>query len=94
MLRSAIALLLLCPAQLVLNEGPQGARVEGESDGVGKERSPTNRRVETAVGGAETKKRVVPFRCVASGIVSVRWRTDCLRDGHQPEAEECKCDKN
>jgi hypothetical protein len=54
------------------------------------ERKQTNRRIVCAAG--ETQKGVLPFCRVASGIASVRWRTDGLRVLGERKADERKCD--
>ena len=75
--------------------------------GVAKERSSANGRVEIAVGegferqvtdcrivcaGREIKKGAVPFRCVASGIASIRWRTYGL--GHLRKRKAANQERN
>jgi hypothetical protein len=56
------------------------------ADGVTPERKVTNGGIVTANG--ETQKCVLPFCRVASGIASIRRRTNCLRS-----VRECKTDK-
>src|SRR6266403_8336 len=39
----------------------------------------------------ETQKRVLSFRCIASGITAVRWWAHCLGFGSNSQRQECEC---
>ena len=63
---------------------PDG-RIELAS-GVAPERKETNRRIEATAG--ETKQSVLPFRGIATGVASIRCRTDRLRVWENPNADD------
>jgi hypothetical protein len=69
---------------------------------VEKERTSADSRVELPLGvaskrkkakggivgaGGKVQKRALPFRRVAAGVASIRWRDNCLRRGQKPNAD-------